>query len=427
VLRDRWPGAADGYKDDATRAAASSGRGEHGCRMIWRRIAGGGFWAGASAGVAVCAAALLGLALVSGSPSPRVDAPEAAPTPPVAATGPAGAPLAPASPEPTASAGEPEAYAQAVGTPEADVVATAPTPDAGAPTTGETTPPPAADATPQADAPAPAGEPATPPPAADTATPAPDAAPAAQAPDAAPATDAAAGIAAAQPDPAPSQASAPAPIIAEEKPGAPAWRRNAAPFDPPSPDAPLVAIVLIDATDDGATLGAPVTIAVSTAAGAEAARAHGLEVIALSPQDVLTQGATGAEAMIPRAAGVVIGEDSPLDDPEAVGRLLASISEAGLMALDAGSGPWAVMALARSARMPVARARFRLGESAGATLTFQTLQEAARMAARDGSAVVMLSPGPETLASLRRWIATQDVVTLAPLSAVVARSGPTRY
>lgn len=427
MLRDRWPGAADGYKDDATRAAASSGRGEHGDPMIGGRIAAGGFWAGVSAGVAVCAVALLGLALVYGSPSQRVDAlvaaPQAALTPPVAATGAAGtlaSPAAPASPEPTATTDEPETPADAVATPVVDAVTTAPTSDATAPAAGVTMPPPAPEATPEAVAPAPAGEPEAPPPTANTTTPAAGAAEAVAAL-AAPAVD----VAVAQP--APAQAPAPAPIIVEEKSGGPAWRRNAAPFDPPSPDAPLVAIVLIDAIDDGAALGAPVTIAVSTAAGAEAARAQGLEVIALSPHDVLTQGATGAAAMIPRAAGVVIGEDGALDDPEAVGRLLASISEAGLMALDAGSGPWAMMALARSARMPVARARFRLDERAGATLAFQTLQEAARMAARDGSAVVMLSPGPETFASLRRWIATQDVVTLAPLSAVVARSGPTRY
>lgn len=336
------------------------------------------FLAGALSGLALSAAALVALSL-----SAPLEAPEAAAPAPVVEPGPEPEPLAaapkaepPAEPEPVVTGfieaevapGAADAEAPALDEAGTAAVVESPVvaPDPVEP--AETAAPAEAPATPAALSPDAALAP-------EADEPSPGAAPELAAPAEAlpPAADEA-EIAAVAPLPAEETAPAPEPVPAEpvEAPALqPAWRVDAAAFDAPA-DAPLVGLVVtgLEGPEGMAALaGAPVAVAVDPAG--------------------------------PNAAALA----------EAV----------------AAAGGEVVDGLLAETRAPEARPELVVPEGASAELAFQTLREAARRAEAEGEAVVRLAASRATLAALARWRAVEGRVRLAPLSAVVARRGGSRY
>jgi len=229
--------------------------------------------------------------------------------------------------------------------------------------------------------------------------------------------------------------------LAPEAEALPALVAHAAPFNA-APDAPLLAIVLIDdrsgpgiAADLLADLPFPVTVALDPAApgAAEAARAYraaGQEVAILA---TLPRGATPSDLEVswqafmqalPEAVAVIDAPAARLQNDRRLAEqliLLAGEAGHGLLTWDIGLNPAAQ--LAAEASVPQAQVFRRLdAEQETAPVIGRYLDRAAFEASRSGAVVVTASTRPETLAALLDWAVSQSrTVTLAPLSAVLMR------
>ncbi|AMY68685.1 divergent polysaccharide deacetylase family protein [Frigidibacter mobilis] len=241
--------------------------------------------------------------------------------------------------------------------------------------------------------------------------------------------------------PGPLPGSAPPAALAPEAAALPALLAHAAAFTA-APDAPLLAIVLIDdgsgpaiAPELLADLPFPVTIALDPAApgAADAARGYralGQEVAILA---ALPRGATPSDLEVswqafvqalPEAVAVL---DAPAgrmqNDRRLAGQLVLLAAEKGhgLLTWDIGLNPAAQLASAAS--VPQAKVFRRLdAEQETAPVIGRYLDRAAFEASRSGAVVVTASTRADTLAAILDWAVGQSrTVTLAPLSAVLMR------
>ncbi|MEO1315210.1 MAG: divergent polysaccharide deacetylase family protein [Pseudomonadota bacterium] len=177
------------------------------------------------------------------------------------------------------------------------------------------------------------------------------------------------------------------------------------------------------------SLGFPVTVGLPTAArdvraAAERLRAAGHELIAELPADAAPEEAQAALAAMPLgvAAALMDGANSG-GRPQ--GALLTALSENGFAFFDSRSiGGGAALRAARSAGIPA------ISPDRGATSSttegqlLQTLNIAALVAKRQGTAVVVAPATPAALrAALTFALEGAGGVTMAPLSAIIRRRG----
>lgn len=209
---------------------------------------------------------------------------------------------------------------------------------------------------------------------------------------------------------------------------APVWRANAAIADLVA-DEPVMTVIVTGAragTLPALTTLAPLSaVTVAMAPDAEdkaglatALRALGHEVLETVPADA-------PSLSVPLSAGLAV---AGVADAAVADAVLAAAESNGALAVDllrGGASP--LVEAGRAAGQPVAGAALRITAERTATEAFQTLRDAAALAAREGTLVVTLETSPATLTALGRWLALPGDAQPAPLTALIGRLGATRY
>ena len=161
---------------------------------------------------------------------------------------------------------------------------------------------------------------------------------------------------------------------------------------------------------------------------AESLRALGHEVL-LMPHDVgaadVASVIDDAVARVPVAAGFAFGPTLPGAAREAL--LAATARHGGLVVDTVPAAESALVTAARAAALPTGGAALAVVAATDATRAFQLLREAGARTAREGQMIVVVEAVPVTLTALGRWLALPGEATPAPLTAVIARLGPTAY
>ncbi|PPB81685.1 polysaccharide deacetylase 2 family uncharacterized protein YibQ [Albidovulum inexpectatum] len=204
--------------------------------------------------------------------------------------------------------------------------------------------------------------------------------------------------------------------------------------------APVVAVVLADEPDapmkaeEIAAIGQPVTVAVdplapNAAARARALRAAGLEVAILFPDMPANAAASDVEIAwqgfleaVPEAIGIVSLPTSPLQKDRTLAQHVAELAaEDGRALVSVKRGLNAARQVAESLGVPSASIDRLLDARGESRLSIRRyLDMAALDARRSGEVVVLGRARPETVASLKAWVADgASNMVVAPVSAVL--------
>lgn len=208
-------------------------------------------------------------------------------------------------------------------------------------------------------------------------------------------------------------------------------------------DAPVVAVVLADdpqapmRAEDIAAIGQPVTVAIDplsqdAARRARELRAAGLEVAILFPD--MPENASASDVEIawqgfietaPEAIGIVSLPTSPLQGNRTLAQHVASLAAAdGHAMISVKRGLNAARQVAESLGVPNASIDRLLDARGESRLSIRRyLDMAALDARRSGEVVVLGRARPETVTSLRAWVADgASGMVVAPVSAVLLES-----
>lgn len=208
-------------------------------------------------------------------------------------------------------------------------------------------------------------------------------------------------------------------------------------------DAPVVAVVLADdpqapmRAEDIAAIGQPVTVAIDplsqdAARRVRELRAAGLEVAILFPDMPENASASDVEVAwqgfietVPEAIGIVSLPTSPLQGNRTLAQHVASLAaEDGHAMISVKRGLNAARQVAESLGVPNASIDRLLDARGESRLSIRRyLDMAALDARRSGQVVVLGRARPETVTSLRAWVADgASGMVVAPVSAVLLES-----